>query len=129
MSSLWLSGTARSQAPLNEQVQAARAALAKATFEAKARTLTIYDRRGKIVRTVGERAVYRWPALSPDGKRLAVAMRDESTQQIDVWVFDLSTGTRMQITSDSAAEGGLVWSPDGLEIAYTASTGYGSVGL
>jgi Tol biopolymer transport system component len=67
--------------------------------------------------------------LSPDGKRLAVAMRSGPAQQIDLWVFDLSTGESIQITSDSAAEAGLAWSPDSSQIAYAASIGYGLVGL
>ena len=115
--------------PDSQAQAAARAALAKANFEATARVLTLYDRQGKVVRTVGERAVYGWPALSPDGKRLAVAKRDATNQQIDIWVLDLSTGARTQITSDSAAEFQLVWSPDGSRIAYTSTISYGSIGL
>ena len=119
----------RAQAQPNAQA-AARAALAKATFEATASVLTLYDRQGKVLRTIGERALYGWPALSPDGKRLAVGKRDGTTQQIDIWVFDLSNGASTQITSDPAAEAELVWSPDGSQIAYTSNIlGYGAVGL
>ena len=113
------------QTPLDDPAQAAaQAALAKATFEATASVLTLYDRQGSVVRTVGERAVYLWPALSPDGKRLAVSKRD------GIWVFDLSTGAGTRITSDPAPVQHIspVWSPDGSQIAYVANPG-GSYGL
>ena len=118
----------RAQAQPNAQA-AARAALAKATFEATARVLTLYDRQGKLVRTIGEPAAYGWHALSPDGKRLAVNRRDPTTQDIDLLVFDLSTGASTRIASSPAAKPGLVWSPDGSQIVYASIMGYGSVGL
>ena len=118
------------QAQPNSQAQAAsRAALGKANFEATARVLTLYDRQGKLIRTLGERAFYGWQALSPDGKRLAVNRRDQTTQNIDILVFDLATGASTRIVSGPAAKPGLVWSPDGSQIAYMSIIGYGSVGL
>lgn len=41
--------------------------------------LTWYDRSGNMLGTVGEDAIYTNPALSPDGKRLAVSRLDPST--------------------------------------------------
>jgi len=117
------------QAPLDDHAKAAaQAALAKANFEATAGVLTVYDRQGKVVRTVGERAVYSFPVRSPDGKRMAVVKRDETTQYNDIWVFDFSTGEGTRITFDPAAKFSLVWSPDGSQIAYASNPG-GSLGL
>jgi len=90
--------------------------------------LTVYDRQGKVVRTIGERAVYSTPAFSPDGKRLAVEKLDVATQNHDIWVFDLSTGASTRITSDPAWENWPVWSPDGTQIVYASNPG-GSLGL
>src|ERR1700757_5219410 len=45
-------------------------------FEANARTLTIYDRQGKVITTVGPRAIYNTPVFSPDAKRLVVSKAD-----------------------------------------------------
>ena len=77
------------------------------------RQLTTYDRQGNVLRTVGEPGLYGDPALSPDGMRLA-ASRDG-----DIWVFDLSGGTSLRVTSDAAPRTwSPVWSPDGSQIAY-----------
>jgi dipeptidyl aminopeptidase/acylaminoacyl peptidase len=72
----------------------------------------VYDRQGEVLRTLGEPGLYNEPALSPDGMRLAVS-RDG-----DIWVFDLSGGTSLRVTSDAARESTPVWSPDGSQIAY-----------
>jgi Tol biopolymer transport system component len=117
------------QAPLDPQVKAAaKAALVKAQAATKAGLLTLYNRQGDVVRTLGERANYDSPALSPDGKRLAVSKTDETTQIANIWVFDLATGASTQITSDSVNALSPVWSPDGSQIVY-ASVQAASLGL
>ena len=64
------------------------------------------------------------PALSPDGGRLAYeAVEDGNT---DVWVLDLSRGTRTRLTSDRVWEGSPVWSPDGSHIYYSSMEGVGN---
>jgi len=127
---LLLCGSARGlgQAPPDARAAAA-AALARANFDVTAGTLTLYDRQGKVVRTIGERAVALWPAFSPDGTRLAASRRDATTDNTEIWVFDLSTGAGARITSGSArVETSPVWSPDGSQIAYVSDPG-GSPGL
>jgi Tol biopolymer transport system component len=96
----------------------AKAALAKATLEVTARVLTVYDPQGKVVRTVGDRAVYNWPSFSPSRTKLAVSKRDEETMNTDIWVFDLATGASTRVTSDPASDISPVWSPDGSQIVY-----------
>lgn len=56
------------------------------------------------------------PRLSPDGKRLAY----QSGGQI--WVLDLATGTKLQLTKLSGGASGQVWSPDGSTLAFTSTT-------
>jgi predicted Ser/Thr protein kinase len=46
--------------------------------------LTWYDRQGKRLSTVGERAAYSNPALSPDGKRLAIGRMDPALNTRDI---------------------------------------------
>src|SRR5215472_10455732 len=59
--------------------------------------LTWYDRTGqKQEPALVETAVYREPALSPDGKRLAVAIQSGTSQ--DIWVVDLQRQTKTRIT-------------------------------
>jgi eukaryotic-like serine/threonine-protein kinase len=86
---------------------------------ADAARLTWLDRKGDVLGTVGEAADYSNLALSPDGNRLAVSIRDASSQR-DIWVFDLVGGSSSRLTSDPTDETNPSWSPDGSEIAYSA---------
>jgi hypothetical protein len=83
------------------------------------RQLTVYDRRGKLLRTLGEPGDYYQPVVSPDGTRLAVGRADPGTPA-NIWVFDLSTGASTQVTSNPSPEAAPVWSPDGSQIAYVS---------
>jgi Tol biopolymer transport system component len=107
------------QVPVDDKTRAAAQALAD--FERTAGVLTVYDRQGKIVRTVGERAIHENPAFSPDGKRVAVTMSDGG--QGDIWVYDVATGASTRITSDPANETWPVWSPDGSQIVFASNRG------
>src|SRR5207249_9056770 len=52
------------------------ATLAYSTPSAKSRQLAWFDRSGRRVGTVGEPGDYSTPRLSPDGRRIAVAVRE-----------------------------------------------------
>jgi Tol biopolymer transport system component len=99
---------------------AAKAKAIALTFEANARTLTIYDRQGKAVTTVGPRAIYNTPVFSPDVKRLVVAKVDLEKEVQDLWVFDIASGNSLQLTSGKPREASSTpaWSPDGSRVAY-----------
>jgi predicted Ser/Thr protein kinase len=77
-----------------------------------ANDLTWYDRQGKRLGTVGEQATYTNPALSPDGKRLAVSRLDPATNTRSIWVLDLARGVSSRFTFDKADETNPLWSPD-----------------
>jgi Tol biopolymer transport system component/predicted Ser/Thr protein kinase len=83
--------------------------------------LTWYDRQGKRLGTVGEPAVYTNPALSPDGRRLAVGRLDPATNNRNIWVLDLVRGVSSRLTFDKADDTNPVWSPDGSRIAFSSS--------
>jgi Tol biopolymer transport system component len=68
---------------------------------------------------LGEVADYTNPALSPDGQRIAVSIR-ESNGRRNVWVFDLARETKSRLKSEPADEVNPTWSPDGSEIAYSS---------
>ena len=51
----------------DEEADAARARRIAERFEANARVLTVFDRQGNVVTTVGERAIYRGPVFSRTG--------------------------------------------------------------
>ena len=107
----------------DEKARAADKAKAIARqFENNARTLTIFDRQGKVVTTVGPRAIWNTPVFSPDAKRLVAGKVDLEKEVQDLWVFDTATGSSIQLTSGKARENSSTpaWSPDGSRIAYIA---------
>jgi Tol biopolymer transport system component len=127
----------RAQAPSADEKAKTRARNIAQIFEQNARTITIFDREGKVVKTVGPKGIYNQPVLSPDAKRVAVVEADlhpESTDQFaqtaDIFVFDVATGARTRITTSGNREQAIapVWSPDGTQLAYLALRG-GSQGL
>ena len=78
------------------------------------------DQQGKRIGTVGEPAVFDNPALSPDGKRVAVEILDPALGSYDIWTLDSESGNRMRLTFDPGNELRPVWSPDGRRLAYSA---------
>jgi Tol biopolymer transport system component len=78
------------------------------------------DRGGKKLGTIGSLGEYSNPALSPDGKQVAVGRRDPATRTRDVWLFDLTRGTTSRFTTDPAEDINPVWSPDGSRIMFTS---------
>jgi|KBSMisStaDraftv2_1062788.scaffolds.fasta_scaffold06272_3 Tol biopolymer transport system component len=83
------------------------------------------DRTGKKLATVGELADLGNLELSPDNKRVAVAVLNETTGTRDLWLYDLATGGRMRLDSNVADENWLVWSPDGRRVAFNSQRARG----
>jgi serine/threonine protein kinase len=78
------------------------------------------DREGKRVGSLPQTARYFYPALSPDGTRIAVTLAD--TQGIgDIWIFDLQRGTSTRLTFGSALISYPTWSPDGKTVYYSST--------
>ena len=94
-------------------------------LEQNARTLTLFDRAGKVVTTIAERHIFNQPTLSPDAKRIALIKPDLDKETLDVWVYDIATGKGVQLTSNKQREGvqSPAWSPDGRFVAYVALRG------
>ena len=55
-------------------------------------------------------------ALAPDGTKIAVSMREATTR--DLWVIDITRGTRIRLTFTGNYNAMPSWSPDGRVIAY-----------
>jgi serine/threonine-protein kinase len=74
------------------------------------------DRRGKQQRVTETLQRYSDPALSPDGRRVAVTVIGDSR---DVWIHDLGRGTLTRLTFGDTAEFNPVWTPDGRRLIYS----------
>jgi len=60
-------------------------------------------------------------AISPDGSKLAYSRRMPGEPQ-DLWLYDVTTGKRTQLTSGQRWTLCACWSPDGTRLAYASNT-------
>ena len=82
------------------------------------RTLVWVDRQGHEEAVGVPPRAYAYLALSPDGTRVALEVRD---QENDVWVWNLARhGPLTRLTFDPGLNRGVVWSPDGHRISFSA---------
>jgi Tol biopolymer transport system component len=86
------------------------------------RQLTIFDREGKPVRTVGDPSPFVVQAhFSPDGRKLVYMKQDPKTSDVDIWTYDLENGREYAVTRDNWPENAPIWSPDGKQVLYVST--------
>jgi len=84
--------------------------------------LTWFNRKGERGGVIGEPADYSNPALSPDGRLLAVGKRDPVSGTRDIWTFDLVRGTpARRLTFDPGDDFNPLWSPDSQRIIFSSN--------
>jgi Tol biopolymer transport system component len=81
------------------------------------RQLAWVNRTGEPVAKIGEVQRVLSPRLSPDGKKLAVEIRDPNPE---LWIHDLERSMASQLTSDKLPKRLGVWTPSGDQITYSA---------
>jgi serine/threonine protein kinase len=82
------------------------------------------DRTGKTIETIGDRATYTSPSISPDGSKIAIEVTEPRNATWDVWVFDVARGVRTRFTfGPSSLNGKPVWAPDGSQLLYRSDRG------
>ncbi len=75
--------------------------------------LTIVDRSGKTVRTVGTAGNYTEPTLSPDGKKVAVEIPNPDNPGTNsIWLADVATSAFIRFTFEKFDDVSPVWSQD-----------------
>ena len=87
------------------------------------RRLSWFDRSGRRIGEIDARGAFAGPTLSPDGRRVAVAILAATPGVSDVTIVDAERGTRLPITVDDAGDGGAVWSRDGEKLAFSSGRG------
>jgi serine/threonine-protein kinase len=63
---------------------------------------------------------YRDPALSPDGKRIAVGIIEGKTQ--DIWIYNIPDNTMSRLTFEAQNQRP-IWTPDGKRVIFSSSIG------
>jgi Tol biopolymer transport system component len=75
------------------------------------------DREGEVIQTLGEPGDYGQISLSPDGRTVALEIRDEEGH-FDLWTMDVARGVTSRVTATPEDERDPVWSPDSRALAY-----------
>ena len=85
--------------------------------------LTVVDRSGLPVGTIGGPGDYGDVFVSHDGKHVAVSVDTSGTGARDIHMFDVEQGLRTLVTFEPGNEFDGIWSPDDSEIIFNASRG------
>ena len=88
------------------------------------RSLVWVTRRGSEESIPAPARAYFHPRLSPDGKRLALAIQD---QEQDIWTWDFARRALERMTFGPAAELFPVWTPDGGWLLFFSSRTGGGI--
>jgi len=76
------------------------------------------NRKGETLGEIGPPGLIEDVALSPNGTRVAVALRPKPFARIDLVTYDWPENVRNPLTFDPADEIAPVWAPDGRRVAF-----------
>jgi len=79
-----------------------------------------FDRAGTPLGEVIAPGRYSNPAISPDGRLVAIARHDSDAPTQSIWSIDAKRGSATRLTFDAGMDGLPVWSPDGSRIVYAS---------
>ena len=88
---------------------------------AGAQALNVFNRDGKVTRSIGEPANYSYLRMSPDDRFLAATVADATSGRSDIWVYDMERNVGSRLTFHDAQDTNPVWSPDGKRFAFTSN--------
>jgi serine/threonine-protein kinase len=78
------------------------------------------DAQGRFEPVMADPQPYAYPRLSPDGRKVAVAVG--SNDRADVWLYDFASATPFRLTSSSISDRP-EWTPDGASVLYRTNRG------
>ena len=81
------------------------------------------DRGGKELEAIGLDGIVSSARLSPDGRMVALSVRDEKLGTSDLWLYDLSRRLATRLTLDEGDDRAPVWSHDGQRIYFRSDRG------
>jgi serine/threonine-protein kinase len=94
---------------------------ASASSQPELRSLVWVTREGREEPlTAAGRRPYAAARLSPDGTRVALDVRDQSS---DIWIWDLSRQILTRLTNNPGGDTSPMWMPDGQRIVWTSARG------
>jgi dipeptidyl aminopeptidase/acylaminoacyl peptidase len=88
-------------------------------------TVQWMDEAGTLKPLLAKPGAYQRPRLSPDGRRLAINIRDAKSS--DIWVYEVERDTITRLTFGGGFSIGPMWSPDGQYILYWVTDGIYSI--
>ena len=92
--------------------------LSGAGFGGAELTMAWVDRQGREEPLGAEARTYTDPAVSPDGTRVAVTVRDP--ENTDIWIWSLAGRTLTRLTRDAAVDAAPLWTPDSARVVFSS---------
>ncbi len=90
-------------------------------------SLVWVDREGRETLVTEEKHSYTMPRISPDGKRLALSVGDESGRNVSILDFEADSLNRL--TFEDERSGSAAWSPDGEWLVFQSGQVGGESGI
>ena len=88
-------------------------------------TLVWVDREGNEEPLAAGPNLYHFCKISPDGKKVALAIGPAANH--DIWIMDLIRETKSRLTFDGADDFVPLWTPDGQRIVFYSNRGTGGI--
>ena len=83
------------------------------------RRLVWVDREGREEAIAAAPRAFRYPRVSPDGRRLA--LDNVAGEDADIWIWNFARETLTRLTFDPGRDIYAAWTPDGLRVAFASN--------
>ncbi|MFC1555190.1 TolB family protein, partial [candidate division KSB1 bacterium] len=83
------------------------------------RTVLWIDRNGNESQVLNEKRSFRYPRLSPDGRKIAANVINESNYEI--WIYDIQRNTSIPFNTEGTLNQCPRWTPDGKWLTFSSN--------